>query len=85
MLRYACLFLEKEFQQLAIADTGRVEQDLDPLGMAAMVAIGGIGHVAAGVANARGRHPRQPADQILHAPEAAPRQYGTFGHHASST
>jgi hypothetical protein len=45
--------LEEKFQKVAIADPGRVEYNLDSLGVVAMIAIGGIGHITTGVAHAR--------------------------------
>src|SRR6185437_1464042 len=44
--------LEKELQQCAITDARRIERDLDRFGVRAVVAVGGIGNVAAGVADA---------------------------------
>src|SRR5690348_3501703 len=73
--------LEEKFQQLAIAGELRIEDDLDGLGVRAMVAIGGIRNVPAGVTDARGDHARQLADQVLHAPETAAGKDGAFGTH----
>ena len=73
--------LEEEFQQLAIADLGGIEDDLDRLGVGAVIAIGGVRHVAAGVADAGRDHARVAADQILHAPEAAAGQNRAFCRH----
>ena len=43
--------LEKEFQQLSIADGLRIEDDLDGLRVIAVVAIGRVRHLDAGVAH----------------------------------
>src|SRR6185437_13848366 len=75
--------LEEEFQKLAIADLLRIEIDLDRFGMGAVVAIGRVRHIAAGVADPRGDHAGITADQILHAPETAAgenRAFGGYGH-----
>ena len=71
--------LEEEFEQLAIADPVGIEEDLDRLGMALMVAIGGVGHVAAGIADPRLFDAGQLANKVLHTPEAATGQDGPFG------
>src|ERR1043166_1678774 len=77
---------KKELEALSIAEAGGVENDLDGFGVPAMIAIGGIGSVAA-----RGDHaPRNNAGtapaQLLHAPEAtAGENRALFGHRTSST
>ena len=63
--------LEEELQHGPKAGLGGIEGDLDRFGMTFMIAVGGILHSAAGVADAGRDHARLPADQILHAPEAA--------------
>src|SRR5690606_17463508 len=63
--------LEEELQQFAVAQPRRIEHDLDRFGMAAMVPVGCIGHVAAAVAGPRGEHAVHAPDQVLHAPETA--------------
>src|SRR3954447_4372856 len=63
--------LEKELQQLAIADGFRIEDDLDAFGVIAVVAIGRVRHLTAGVADPGRDYAGIPAQQILHAPEAA--------------
>src|SRR5689334_6225076 len=45
--------LEEELEDLAIADTRRIEDDLDSFGMSAMIFIRGVGRAAARVADAR--------------------------------
>jgi hypothetical protein len=47
--------------------------------MGAMVAIGGIVDITAGVAHTRGQHAGLAPDQILHAPETTASQNGLFG------
>jgi len=73
--------LEEEYQQIAVADRLRIEHDLDRLGVAAMIAIGGVGHLTAGVADAGGYYAGIAADQILHTPEAAAGKHCAFGCH----
>ena len=68
--------LEEELQQVAVARLGRVEQDLDRLGVAGVVAVGRVGVLAAGVADPGRQDARLPPDQVLHAPEAAAREHG---------
>ena len=63
--------LEEEFEQLAVAGFGRIKDDFDPFRMGAVVAVGGIRHVAARIAHACGHHAVKFADQVLHAPKAA--------------
>src|SRR5205807_5042560 len=70
--------LEEELQQLSIADFLRIENDLDRLGVGPVIAIGRVGHVAAGVADARGDHARVFANEVLHPPKAAAGEHGTF-------
>src|SRR6202012_721604 len=75
--------LEKKFQQFAVAHDLRVENDLDRLGVRAVIAIGGIFHIAAGIADARGYHAGIEEKQILNAPEAATCEncaFGWYGH-----
>src|SRR3546814_18710723 len=54
--------------------------DLDALGVGAVVAVGRVRHVAAGVAHAGLDDAGQPADEVLHAPEAAAGQNSTLAH-----
>ena len=72
--------LEEELDQLPVTDPGGVEDDLDALGMAAVIAIGRILHIAAGVADTGLLDAGELADQVLHAPEAAACEYSTFRH-----
>ena len=44
--------LEEELEDLAITDRRRIEHELDRFGVRPVVAVGGIRHVAAGVADA---------------------------------
>ena len=75
---------KKNSSSVAVADLRRVEDDLDRLGVGAVVAVGGVGHVAAGVADAGGDHAGLAADQVLHAPEAAAGEDCGFGGHVVS-
>ena len=63
--------LEEELQQVAVARPGRVEDDLDRLGVAGVVAVGRVGVLAAGVADPGRDDAGLLADEVLHAPEAA--------------
>src|SRR3954469_14203065 len=66
--------LEEELQDVPVGDPLRIEDDLDGLGVAGMVAIGRVLVLAAGVADAGGDHPVAPAKELLHSPETAPGQ-----------
>src|SRR5690606_5908855 len=77
--------LEEELEQVAITGLRRVEHDLHRLGVAAVVAVGRIGHVAAAVAHAGGGHTRHLAQQLLHAPEAAAGEDRALRAHAGSS
>src|SRR6185312_2619846 len=70
--------LEEELQQPAVADSLRIEDDFDRLGMGAVVAVGRVGHVAAGIAHAGGDDAGLRANQFLHAPEATAGENGSF-------
>src|SRR6185437_3918683 len=52
--------LEEELQQVAKADDARIEHDLDRLGMVAVVAVGRVPDLAAGIADPGGNHARPP-------------------------
>ena len=70
--------LKKEFQQGSKADLAGIKDNLNALGMVAVIGIGGARDIAPGVADACVEHTGQPADQILHPPKTAPRQNGPF-------
>eukprot|EP00657_Telonema_sp_P-1_P011272 TRINITY_DN624_c0_g1_i2.p1 TRINITY_DN624_c0_g1~~TRINITY_DN624_c0_g1_i2.p1 ORF type:complete len:166 (+),score=45.87 TRINITY_DN624_c0_g1_i2:42-500(+) len=74
--------LEEQRQDIAVARLRRVELDLDGFRMPALtglqVLIGRVGDRAAGIANAGCGDARVPADQVLHAPEAASGEEGGF-------
>src|SRR3954447_9438035 len=75
--------LEEELEDVAVGDLLGVEDDLDSFGMRAVVAIGRVGDVAAGVSDARRDDAGTLAQQVLHPPEAAARQdrrLGRLGH-----
>lgn len=76
--RRGIMDLEKELQQLAIADGLRIEGDLNGFGVIAVVAIGRVWHLAAGVAHPGRDHAGIAAQQILHTPEAAAGKDGPF-------
>src|SRR5271156_322992 len=63
--------LKEELQQLAVAQLLRVKDDLDRLGMASMIAIGGVGNITAAISDSRRNDTRVAAQQVLHAPKAA--------------
>src|SRR5687768_14629898 len=77
--------LEEELQNLAVADAGRIEDDLDCFGMSAMVAVGSVGASAAGVAHPRRQNAVATANKVLHAPEAATGKNGSFFSHCTSS
>src|SRR5580704_3172960 len=77
--------LEEEFQNAPIADFGGIENDFDRFGVGAVIAIGGVGHVAARIADARRHDAVVAAKEILHAPEAAAGENGPFGCHEMSS
>jgi hypothetical protein len=70
--------LEEKLQELAVADFRRIEDDLDRLGVIAVVALSRIRHVAAGIADPRRYDAGHAPDQILHAPETTPGQNRAF-------
>jgi hypothetical protein len=74
VLRRRVVNLKEELQQVPIGDALRVEQDLDRLRMRAVVPLGRVGRLAAGVANTRAGHTIELTDQILDTPEAPARQ-----------
>ena len=59
--------LEEELQQTPKADLFGIEDDFDGLGMGAMIAIGGVRHVAARIADAGRDDAGLAAQQILRA------------------
>src|SRR5262245_58067017 len=63
--------LEEVFQDPSVTDLLGIEGDLDAFGMGAVVAIGRIRNVAAGIAHTALHDAGHLAGQILHAPEAA--------------
>src|SRR5438067_4272970 len=71
--------LEEELEEVAEAQLVGIEDDLDGLGVRAVVAIGGIGDVAAAVADPGRDHTGPLADEVLHAPEAASGEDGGLG------
>src|SRR5580658_334586 len=77
--------LEEEFQQRPEIGLGRIEQDLDCFGVVAVIAIGRVRHLAAGISDPGGDHAGISAYQILHTPETAAGENGTIlGHRISS-
>nr|GEZ81630.1 hypothetical protein [Tanacetum cinerariifolium] len=71
--------LEKEFEDLAVADDRRIEDDFDGFGVVAMIEIRGIRCLAARVTHTGRQYPGIAAQQILHAPEATSGQQRGFG------
>jgi len=71
--------LKEKLEQPPIADLPRIKNDLDRLGVSAVIAVRGVGNVAARVANPRADHARVASEQILHSPKAATREHRTFG------
>lgn len=62
--------LKEKPQDLATRNPLRVEPDLDPFCMVAMVAIRGVGDVSAGLVHAGRLNAWQLEDQVLHAPKS---------------
>src|SRR5260221_10726526 len=79
VLRRRVMELKEELEDLTIADLARINHDLDSFGVRPMVAVGGVGHIAARVAYARGQHSLVISQQVLHAPEAAASKDYGFG------
>src|SRR5262245_131189 len=78
--------LEEELQQFTKAEPIRIEDDLDGFCVGSMVAIRRIRNVTTRVADASGNDAITLADEILHAPETATREYRSFlSHWTSST
>ncbi|MNG04175.1 hypothetical protein D3C84_872880 [compost metagenome] len=71
--------LEKELENLAIADLLRIEHDLDGFRVIAVVAISRVRHIASRVTHPCGQHAGVTSQQILHTPEATTGQDGGFG------
>jgi hypothetical protein len=74
--------LKEKLQQRSVIGLCRIESDFDRFGVSIVVAIGGVLHLAAGVADARRDHARLFADQVLHAPEATASQDCAFRRHS---
>jgi hypothetical protein len=71
--------LEEELQQVTEGELVRVEDDLDGLGVAAVVPVRRVRHVAARVTHPGRDHAGELADQVLHPPEAASGEDGLLG------
>ena len=71
VLRRRVVDLEEELQQVPEGDLLGIEDDLDRLGVVAVVAVRGVRRVAAGVADAGGDHSRAASQQLLRTPEAS--------------
>src|SRR5580765_3872651 len=70
--------LKEDFQQFTIADFRRIKENLDPLGMLAVIAIGGVWDLAPGIADTGRDNAGIAPQQVLHSPEAAAGQNRTF-------
>src|SRR3546814_18545369 len=70
VLRGGIVDLEEELQDPPVADLLGIEDDLDALGMGAVVAVGRVRHVAAGLADAGRADAGQLADKRLPPQEA---------------
>src|SRR6516162_5704684 len=73
--------LEEELQERPVAGLCGIKNDLDRFGMAFVIAIRRILHLSTRVTDARGDHAWLLANQILHAPEAAPGEHSAFRCH----
>ena len=72
--------LEEVLQNPPIACYLGIEDDLVGLSMGAVIAVGRIRHVPAGISDAGLNDAGQLADQVLNAPEATTSQNGFLGH-----
>jgi ATP-dependent helicase Lhr and Lhr-like helicase len=79
VLRGRVVDLEEELQQVPVGQLVRLEDDLQGLRVRAVVPVGGVGHVPAGVTDPGRDHAGELADEILHSPEAAAGQDGLLG------
>src|SRR5262249_36719605 len=66
--------LEEELQDVPVGDALRIEDDLDRLGVAGVVAVGRVVVLSTGVADPGGDHAVAVAQQLLDAPEAPSRE-----------
>src|SRR5207244_3249225 len=86
ILRCGVVDLEEELQQRAIVGHCGVVDDFNGLSVRAVIAVGRMRNVAAAVTDPGRDHSRLPADQVLHAPEAAARENRLLGScHCSSS
>src|SRR3546814_18987025 len=72
--------LEEVLQDAPVARLRCIEDDFDPLRMSAMIAVGRVRGVAASIADASRDNAGKLADQVLHPPEASPREYSALTH-----
>ncbi|VXB37234.1 hypothetical protein CURTO8I2_180079 [Curtobacterium sp. 8I-2] len=79
VLRRRVVDLEEELQQVPVRDPGRVEDDLDRLGVVAVVAVRRVRHVAAGVADAGADDAGTTTEELLRSPEASAGEDGGLG------
>ena len=79
VLRRRIVDLEEELEEVAEAHLVGIEDDLDGLGVGAVLAVGGVGDVAARVADPGRDDAGHLADEVLHAPEAAAGEDGGLG------
>jgi hypothetical protein len=78
--------LKEEFEDLPVADTRGIEDDLDRFRVSRMIAVRRMGVGAAGVADAGRQNSLVAANKILHAPEATAGKHSAFlSHFTSST
>src|ERR1043166_4828934 len=70
--------LEEKLEQLAKAYFRRIEDDFESLSVRSVIAISGIGNVAATVSDTGGDHTGQATNQILHSPETTASQNSAF-------
>ena len=77
--------LEEELEDPPIADLGRIKDDLDCFCMCSVIAICGIGCVAARLTDPRRQNAVLPANEILHTPKTTACKHRTFLSHCLSS
>jgi len=77
--------LEEELEQPPIANFAGIKNDLDSFGMSSVITVGSVRDISTCVPHSRRDYAGEPSDKVLHAPEAATCEYGTFFFHRGSS